>query len=635
MLFCQRFLWFIFLYCFTFVSVAQITIRVVSVPNNTPPDATLYLVGNFNAWKTGDSLYKMTKETDGTFRFTFRKQEDSLVYKIVRNNSWHTVEGRSNGRAKPNRVIIHKKQTAHTVRIEVESWEDLSGHSLSAYILILLFAAIQGFVLILAINKLQDNNRKANRILSVIVLLVSFALLGRVAVNYRDIFSQTPSIYLVSDIVLFSYAPLFYAYLQELLTIQVRTKSKILPFIPFFIHSLIYAYLLSLPKQIFIDRMVDNDFRIIFASVGFVALCYNMLYWFKSLQILQTYKKNVAQTHSFEQNLTYLNSVFVVQGLCLLAWLFMFLYSGFGWVFGYEYLTITEYSVDAVWILFSAITYCLGYFAMNQPAIFKLSAIVGVYQTSATPISVTYTLPEEQANYITYQNSSKIISPNSQEMVLENKTETSSKSETEITPENKIEIITQNEKETNTSNIINETDKIIPTQIENLAIETPHTENLLLKKEETIYAQPYGTPIIQPLFVPKELKQEHISEKQIDIQAYKQQLEALMLQQKPYLEAQLTLPELALQMKISLHLLSKVINDGYDKNFHDFVNTYRIEEFKNLIVKPQYKHQTILAAALDAGFNSKTAFNRAFKKITNSTPREFLKQQSLGEMKEE
>jgi AraC-like DNA-binding protein len=135
--------------------------------------------------------------------------------------------------------------------------------------------------------------------------------------------------------------------------------------------------------------------------------------------------------------------------------------------------------------------------------------------------------------------------------------------------------------------------------------------------------------------VPKELKQEHISEKQIDIQAYKQQLEALMLQQKPYLEAQLTLPELALQMKISLHLLSKVINDGYDKNFHDFVNTYRIEEFKNLIVKPQYKHQTILAAALDAGFNSKTAFNRAFKKITNSTPREFLKQQSLGEMKEE
>lgn len=605
MLFCKRFFLLLFLLCTSFFTSAQITIRVVAIPENTPPDASLYLVGNFNNWTTGDSLYKITKQADGIFSFTFANSQDSLVYKVVRNNSWNTVEGRSNGRAKSNRITINKSKTPLVVDIKIASWEDLSGHSLSAYILILLIAAIQGFILIMAINKLQNNNRKANRILSAILLLVSFSLLGRVAVNYRDIFSETPSIYLASDIVLFSYAPLFYAYLQELLTIQVKIKSKWLPFVPFLIHTCIYAYLILLPKQTFIDRMVDNDFMWIFASVGAVALCYNMIYWLKSLKILRIYKKNVAQTHSFEQNLTYLNSVFIVQGLCLLAWLFVFLYSALGWIFNYDYLTITEYSIDAVWILFSAITYCLGYFAMNQPAIFKLSAVAGVYQTSATPEPEIFELPEPTNKIIIANENSDIQEHNMQNLHIQS---------AEF-PQTVIQEIKEQDSE--------------------LKIESQPIEKQILAKEATIYSQPYGTPIIQPFYTKNEEKNEFLIEKQLDIEPYKQQLELLIRKEKPYLEPQLTLPELATQMHISLHLLSKVINDGYDKNFHDFINSYRIEEFKLLIIKPKYKNQTILAVALDAGFNSKTAFNRAFKKLTNSTPREFLKQQSLDGIKEE
>lgn len=605
MLFCKRFFLLLFLLCTSFFTSAQITIRVVAIPENTPPDASLYLVGNFNNWTTGDSLYKMTKQADGIFSFTFASSQDSLVYKVVRNNSWNTVEGRSNGRAKSNRITINQSKTPLVVDIKIASWEDLSGHSLSAYILILLIAAIQGFILIMAINKLQNNNRKANRILSAILLLVSFSLLGRVAVNYRDIFSETPSIYLASDIVLFSYAPLFYAYLQELLTIQVKIKSKWLPFVPFLIHTCIYAYLILLPKQTFIDHMVDNDFMWIFASVGAIALCYNMIYWLKSLKILRIYKKNVAQTHSFEQNLTYLNSVFIVQGLCLLAWLFVFLYSALGWIFNYDYLTITEYSIDAVWILFSAITYCLGYFAMNQPAIFKLSAVAGVYQTSATPEPEIFELPEPANKIIITNENSDIQEHNMQNLHIQS---------AEF-PQTVIQEIKEQDSE--------------------LKIEPQPIEKQTLVKEATIYPQPYGTPIIQPFYIKNEEKNEFLIEKQLDIEPYKQQLELLIRKEKPYLEPQLTLPELATQMQISLHLLSKVINDGYDKNFHDFINSYRIEEFKLLIIKPKYKNQTILAVALDAGFNSKTAFNRAFKKLTNSTPREFLKQQSLDGIKEE
>lgn len=86
----------------------------------------------------------------------------------------------------------------------------------------------------------------------------------------------------------------------------------------------------------------------------------------------------------------------------------------------------------------------------------------------------------------------------------------------------------------------------------------------------------------------------------------------------------LSLNELAQKLKMQPHLLSKVINDGFNKNFFDFINSYRIEEFKKLAKDKRYKHHTFVSLAFEVGFNSKTAFNRSFKKMTNQTPREYL-----------
>jgi AraC-like DNA-binding protein len=54
------------------------------------------------------------------------------------------------------------------------------------------------------------------------------------------------------------------------------------------------------------------------------------------------------------------------------------------------------------------------------------------------------------------------------------------------------------------------------------------------------------------------------------------------------------------------------------------VNGYRIEEFKLRVENPQFQHLTLLGIAYDVGFNSKTAFNRSFKKITGMTPRDYF-----------
>ncbi|KAB2840281.1 MAG: AraC family transcriptional regulator, partial [Melioribacteraceae bacterium] len=56
---------------------------------------------------------------------------------------------------------------------------------------------------------------------------------------------------------------------------------------------------------------------------------------------------------------------------------------------------------------------------------------------------------------------------------------------------------------------------------------------------------------------------------------------------------------------------------------------YRIEEFKSQVNNPENKNLTFLAIAFQVGFNSKTTFNTAFKKIENKTPREYLYYKSI------
>ena len=97
-----------------------------------------------------------------------------------------------------------------------------------------------------------------------------------------------------------------------------------------------------------------------------------------------------------------------------------------------------------------------------------------------------------------------------------------------------------------------------------------------------------------------------------------------MRRHKPYLNPSLTIHELATGLQLPPHVLSRVINEGFGQNFFDFVNSYRVDEFKQVMAAPQARQYTLLALALEVGFNSKTAFNRAFKKHTAQTPREYF-----------
>ena len=107
---------------------------------------------------------------------------------------------------------------------------------------------------------------------------------------------------------------------------------------------------------------------------------------------------------------------------------------------------------------------------------------------------------------------------------------------------------------------------------------------------------------------------------------YLQKINSYFETQKPYLNPELKITEVAKQLNVSVKYLSQVINESLGKNFYDFINSYRIEEAKRQLINEIDSKKTVLEVLYESGFNSKSAFNSAFKKHTGFTPTEFRKQ---------
>jgi len=102
------------------------------------------------------------------------------------------------------------------------------------------------------------------------------------------------------------------------------------------------------------------------------------------------------------------------------------------------------------------------------------------------------------------------------------------------------------------------------------------------------------------------------------------QLVEVMNVKKLYCKNELSLSDLADHLKTQPNYLSQVINEREGKNFYDYINSLRVEEFKRLVVEPDSRKYTLLALAQQCGFNSKSSFNRYFRKATGQSPSEFV-----------
>jgi AraC-like DNA-binding protein len=104
----------------------------------------------------------------------------------------------------------------------------------------------------------------------------------------------------------------------------------------------------------------------------------------------------------------------------------------------------------------------------------------------------------------------------------------------------------------------------------------------------------------------------------------------LMESQKIFREEGLSVKDVADKLDVPAYIVSQAINSCLGKSFYDLVNSYRVEEAKRLMFDENLNHLSMVGIAFEAGFNSKTAFNTAFKKHTGMTPSEFKKLENQG-----
>ena len=106
----------------------------------------------------------------------------------------------------------------------------------------------------------------------------------------------------------------------------------------------------------------------------------------------------------------------------------------------------------------------------------------------------------------------------------------------------------------------------------------------------------------------------------------KNSLLACMKTRKPYLDSNLRLDDLSQMLNLSRHHTSQIINEHFDTNFFDFINGYRIEEAKSLLLHDQ--NLNITDVIYTSGFNNRVSFYNTFKKHTGMTPGQFKLRQS-------
>ncbi len=107
-------------------------------------------------------------------------------------------------------------------------------------------------------------------------------------------------------------------------------------------------------------------------------------------------------------------------------------------------------------------------------------------------------------------------------------------------------------------------------------------------------------------------------------QNYLNTIEKVFETEKPYLNTNLSLRDLAEKIDLHPNKLSFLLNEANGTNFNEFVNSYRLAAFKQKALQPENSHLTILGLAYESGFNSKTVFNTFFKKQEGVTPRKWL-----------
>ena len=363
---------------------------------------------------------------------------------------------------------------------------------------LILLGFSQGLILAVILLKSVASNRSANRYLALLLVFVSIMLLSKM------ILIKYPSILLfqrlgLTEPIIFLFGPMLYKYLTLLLKQPSPKGNRWLRYLPAIVYLGFIIYTNLIPLQHYYDMLRQGEFHIPFLIVELAALIHASYFWILSKKKISSYGNQEKKQFSFDQPaIKFAKFSNYIIGSVLLFWWIGFIGTYLIGISGFAF------SYLVVWLALPLLVYVIGYYAIRQPEIFKLTKLKEIPQKKS------------------------------------------------------------------------------------------------LKK---MYQRLPGPEIID----------------------LKTKLDALLEQEKLYLDNELTMAALAKKLETSPNNLSWLLNQIYESNFYDFINELRIKEFIKKVENKEHLNKTLLALSMDVGFNSKSTFNKSFKAFQNETPTSFIK----------
>ena len=371
--------------------------------------------------------------------------------------------------------------------------------------LVLGVGALQGIFLAVMLWRISNKDNHPNKKLAILLSMLSIALLGRFAYNSK-VFAIVPQLFLVSDITMFLYGPIFYFYIREVLFGKAFVWTKNWwHFIPAILHFISMLVQCTISPERYL-QMVHEAYPFLFRTwvlAEVLALIQLSIYLIICLRLALKHQWLSKNFFSFSPQSRYLLLCICIMFPGLILWWNNYL----RYILGFKKLSIWL-GFDAAWMSITVLHFIIAYYLISYPNLFvKMKA---KFEPAPTP-------------YL----------------------------------------------ETNTP----------------------------------------SPPSVDAMHIQKKLEQ-------------------VMEKEQLFLEPALNLYQLASAINEPPHLVSRILNVHLKKNFFDFVNSYRIEAFIRLAKQKNYAHLTLLAIAFEVGFNSKTTFNKAFKKAKGIPPKQYLKTQT-------
>ncbi len=585
---------------------AQITLVVNKVPENTPVTDTLYLVGPFNNWTPGDRNFQFQKQGDGSYAITLPKENKPFEYKITRG-AWATVEGDIHGGQLGNRIVHYFRTTPHTEYVQVLSWEDLS----------------KVYSWDVVVQSVPKNT--------------PFDAPIYISGNFNDWKEMDPA-YRLTRLDDGTYAiklskttvdTILYKFNRgSWLAVECRENGRILQnrraawnkgqtSTPVYV-SIEGWEDLGGGKSLFLFMLlVMGACQGVVLSLGLLALKKPNADAVRAL-VFMTLLTSVALLARLS---VYNHDVFEFQPkLYIMADLVYVLYAP-GAYFLIKSITGVSGRNTGILVFFGAGIVALLAIYLPLFVMPRGEFVQGLLNRRFDSLFLTCAGLASCYNLVGFVLGMRLLNPELNSQLRDDRYRDARTYAMLVMGICGLFVLTWF-----FADIVYAVSALF--NYETLAVLEAIVDFLWSLLALSIYVHSFLFLRFPERF--RQVEDEAEAEQHIqphhkeDLAGLKEQLAVLMEKSKPHLNAKLTLEDLAERMHVNLHTLSWLINEGHGKNFFDFVNEYRIEEFIRLSRQEKFRNYTFLALAMEAGFNSKTTFNRVFKKHTGKTPREYF-----------